>query len=597
MKKTTRNPFVILLFPSQLLVNRFIKVGLLLLLLTGTGNLLAQGRWDSLTHLASDPNMGDMLLLSDGSVIVKTSGGVPPYGNVWDRLTPDSLGSYLNGTWSPVSPMYYDRWAFSSQVLIDGRVYVAGGEFGSGYGSAEVYDPVADTWTMVPPLTSGDSFLDANTEILPDGRVLQGIVNHTVGNENYIYDPVSNSFSMGPYCISGIHDESTWLKLPDNSILFVDMGSFTSERFIPALNTWIADATVPVALYDSFQYETGPAFLLPDGRGFFIGGSGNTAFYTPSGTTSPGSWAAGPKIPLGFACPDAPGAMMVNGKIIFVASPPPRPAVYMDTPAVLFVFDYLTDSFTMIPSPLGPDTMHTGSTAFNMLVLPDGNILLSGNGSQRYYVYKPSGSPLAAGKPIIDTILPINCETYMATGTGFNGITEGASFGDDFQMSTNYPLVRLKFEGFVFYARTHNWNHTGVMTGSLPDTVLFDLPPGLTTNTYMVELVVNGNPSAEYSLTTCPPSGIAQTKMYEPGITIYPNPANEKANVSFYSSTEGKYEIKVLDLLGQTVIAESGEASAGKNVISLKLKGLAKGVYTVYLKSDDGSFMEKMVVE
>src|SRR6478672_6029824 len=52
-----------------------------------------------LTRLAPDANGGVMLLLSDGTVMAKTSsGGGDGIGNVWDRLTPDINGSYANGT-------------------------------------------------------------------------------------------------------------------------------------------------------------------------------------------------------------------------------------------------------------------------------------------------------------------------------------------------------------------------------------------------------------------------------------------------------------------------------------------------------------------
>lgn len=40
-----------------------------------------------------------MLLLTDGTVMVKSSAGSSDgYGNTWYRLTPDSTGSYVNST-------------------------------------------------------------------------------------------------------------------------------------------------------------------------------------------------------------------------------------------------------------------------------------------------------------------------------------------------------------------------------------------------------------------------------------------------------------------------------------------------------------------
>ena len=39
--------------------------------------------------------------------------------------------------------------------------------------------------------------------------------------------------------------------------------------------------------------------------------------------------------------------------------------------------------------------------------------------------------------------------SMLLTGTGLNGLDAGAAYGDDAQMDTNYPLVRL-VNGFTF---------------------------------------------------------------------------------------------------------------------------------------------------
>ena len=113
------------------------------------------------------------------------------------------------------------------------------------------------------------------------------------------------------------------MKLPDNSILTIDAFGQNSERYIPSLNSWVADAAVPVVIYTNG--EEGPAFLLPNGHAMFIGGTGHTALYTPSGTNTAGTWVAGPDIPMvgtnAQGMVDAPGAMMVNGKVLITTGP------------------------------------------------------------------------------------------------------------------------------------------------------------------------------------------------------------------------------------------------------------------------------------
>jgi len=463
------------------------------------------GTWTALTNAAPHSSGGGLLLLSDGTVLAKSTSGGSSNGNVYDKLTPNANGSYVNGTWSSIAAMNNTRLYYSSQVLMDGRVYVAGGEYGTGGSAGETYNPLTNVWTNCP--SPGATISDANSEILPDGRVLQALVQGSLTGTD-IYNPVTNTYSSGPTA-QGIHNESAWVKLPDNSILYVNRQSTSSERYIPSQNQWITDATVPVSLYDQFGLETGAGLLLPDGRAFFLGATGHTAYYTPSGTTSNGAWAAGPDIPNGGGTPDAPAAMMVNGKILCNASPVPTSGNHFPTPTTFYEFDYTTNSFTAINAPGGGSSLNISTFVTTFLDLPDGRVLYAQQNSNQYYIYTPNGSPLASGKPTISNIAQTNCTTYTITGTGFNGISEGAAYGDDWQMASNYPLVRLSSGTNVYYARTFNWNSTGVKRGSAADTAKFTLPSNLPVGTYSLVVVANGISSDQTSFTPSIPSATA----------------------------------------------------------------------------------------
>ena len=457
------------------------------------------GTWTKLTNPAPETNAGVMLLLSDGTVIAKTvhaSNDTTEYGVIWDRLTPDSLGSYINGTWSQIAPMNYSRLYFASQVLKDGRVFVAGGEYGTGTTKAETYNPLTNTWTMAP--ATGQDFADANSEIMNDGRVLVGNLGGS-GKSTSFFNPTTNTWSSAPTC-HGSHDESVWVKLPDNSILFVDFETTNSERYIPSLNQWVVDGIVPDSLYDPYWGESGAGFLLPDGRAFFLGASGHSAYYTPTGNTTPGTWAAGPNIPTisgtQYGMVDAAAAMMVNGKILCTASPVNTSTTNSGSflaPTAFFEFDYLANSFTQVGIPGGgAGTLNIPCFETNLLDLPDGTVLFSSQYDAQYYVYTPSGAPLAAGKPTIDTIVQTSCNTLRITGTLFNGISEGAAYGDDWQMATNYPIIRLTNGTKVYYVRTFNWNSTNVQTGNAADTAMFSIPSTLPYGTYSLVVTANG---------------------------------------------------------------------------------------------------------
>jgi hypothetical protein len=550
------------------------------------------GVWTPVNALAPDNNAGVMLLLTDGTIMCKTdAGGGDGIGNTWDKLTPDIHGSYANGTWTQLAPMHDTRLYFSSQVLKDGRVYVAGGEYGTGTGFSETYDPLTDVWTMAP--TTGHNYVDANSEMLPDGSVLQAC---EWDNITFIYDPISNSYTPGGTPL-GTVDESAWAKLPDSSILFVDMDTRNSERYIPSLNTWIADATVPVDLYDPFGSEAGGAFLLPNGQAFFLGATGHTAYYIPSGSTAPGSWVAGPDIPSGQGTPDAASAMMVNGKILCAVSPIPTSADHFPPPTAFYEFNYLTSSFTHIKTPAG-DASEAGVPCYitNMLDLPDGSVLYAEQGMTQYYLYKPGGSPLAAGKPTVNNIVQTGCYTFMVTGTLFNGISEGASYGDDWQMATNYPIVRLTSGANVYYVRTSEWNSTGVQRGINADTTYFTIPSTLPNTPYSLAVVANGISSDTVTFTFSICTEIEETASLNKDISVYPNPANSNVIVDFTSKQPGVYTIRLLDVMGSTISTGTGNAASGENKHQINLESIAKGIYILELQMGDVVNKVKLVV-
>lgn len=493
---------------------RFSRAALMLMVSAAlTAPLVRGGTWVRLAHDAPYP-VNLMLLLSDGTVIAAANDG-NTIDNRWFRLTPDNHGSYANGTWTSIAPMHDTRLYYSSQVMMDGRVFVAGGEYGSGSSYAEVYDPVANSWTHVyPPVDlwnpSVNQFYDSVSEILPDGSVMIMPVFPHASATPIRYNPATNTWSnAGPLFRGHYQDEASWVKLPDDSILTIDPFGTNSERYIPSTNTWVNDSNVPVQMYDSFGSELGAAFLLPNGKAFYLGATGNTAIYTPTGNTNPGTWVAGPVIPGNHGTPDAAAAMMVTGKILCAVSPVPTSADHFPPPTSFYEYDYSSNSFTSVNGPTG-STENYSSFVTLMLDLPDGSVLYSHFGSD-LYVYQPSGAPLAAGKPVIQSVTPNNDGSYHLSGTGLNGISEGAAYGDDQQMNSNYPLVRLTDgSGNVYYARTYNWSSTSVRTGNRVITTEYRLPANLPQANYQVVVVANGIASDSVCTTianvTAPPS-------------------------------------------------------------------------------------------
>jgi hypothetical protein len=129
--------------------------------------------WDVLVN---PPGFGTstMLLLTDGRVICQEDGTAN-----WSALTPDAHGSYTNGTWAPIAPMASWRRYYASAVLANGNVLVAGGEDAPAGDTSdcEIYDPVADSWTVIAPPAGWPNIGDAPCAVLDDGQVLLGNIN------------------------------------------------------------------------------------------------------------------------------------------------------------------------------------------------------------------------------------------------------------------------------------------------------------------------------------------------------------------------------------------------------------------------------------
>ncbi len=584
----------------------FSAILLTLISLSFTMTSFSQGSWTPVTNLAPGSNGGGSLLLSDGSVICKSfSGGTDGIGNIYNKLTPDSHGSYINGTWSSIAPMNKTRLYYSSQVLKDGRVYVAGGEYGTGGSYGETYDPLTDTWTLNGAI--GSTVSDANSEILEDGTVLQALVTSNL-RVTKLWDPMTSVYSTGPTCI-GIHNESAWVKLADGSILFVDRNSTNSERYIPSLGMWVADATVPVSVYDPYGLEQGGAVLLPDGRAFFIGSTGHNAIYTPSGSSSPGTWAAAADFPNSQGTPDAAAAMMVNGKVLCATSPVPTSGNHFPTPTSFYEYDYTSNTFTRVDAPAGGLTLNVPCYYTGMLCLPNGQILYSTQNSNQYYIYTPDGSPLASGKPVINKVKRIYGRVFKMAGTGFNGISEGATYGDDWQMNTNYPIIRISSGSNVYYARTYNWTSTGVMRGSQPDTVTVKAPTGIPAGDYTIVVTANGIASdpiySHYNGLNFTAVDFKGKDIFEDAetdalntISVYPNPAMYQTTVKYTIAKASNVSIQLLNQNGNTMkVLLNKNLAQGNYTLPLSTSGLVAGTYTIQMVTDKGIQSIKLIVQ
>ncbi len=461
--------------------------------------LHAAGVWTPLARANPAGGCGTMMLLTDGTVIVQG----PGVTKTWTKLTPDSSGNYINGTWSNIASMSLERLYFASNVLPNGKVFLIGGEYSGPNGfqniinSGEIYDPVANTWSPIATIPA-PFFGDDPSVVLPNGKVMCGYI---FDGSTYLYDPVNNSWAPGPTKLrSEPSDETTWVLLPGGDVLSYDVfaspstGPGYAQRYVATTGAWTNTGPVPVPLSGpAFGYELGPATLLPDGRVFQVGANNRTTLYKPQTN----SWTQGPNLPATMGADDAPGAMLPNGRFLFAADTS-SPAIFTP-PTKLYDFDYATNKLTDVTPSALANALNVPAYVCRMLILPNGHMLFSTSGGT-LYDYAPAGGPQASWAPTITNVAPSTSKigVYTITGTQLTGISEGAGYGDDAEMSTNYPIVRLtNSTGAVQYLRSYNWT-PGVATGSTLTTCQFTLPSSVPLGTYTLNVIANGIPSADY---------------------------------------------------------------------------------------------------
>ncbi len=306
-------------------------LAVVVLCLTISATVASGQTWQPLTNQPTF-NPGVMLLLTDGTVIMHSEPNcltctTTDYSS-WYKLTPDSSGSYVNGTWTQIAslPSGYAPLYFGSAVLPDGRVVVEGGEYNCASGSCNavwtnqgaLYDPLKNTWTPVQPPKGWTTIGDAQSVILPNGTYMQA---NCCTKQQALFNPANltwNAVGKGKF---DINDEEGWTLLPNGKVLTVDAYVFqydatgtNSEIYNPSSATWTSAGSTIVQLWDSCggadlaSYEVGPAVLRPDGTVFATGantcGPGHTAVYN----SHSGTWAAGPDFPGAYGVADAPAA-------------------------------------------------------------------------------------------------------------------------------------------------------------------------------------------------------------------------------------------------------------------------------------------------
>jgi hypothetical protein len=320
------------------------------------------------------------------------------------------------------------------------------------------------------------------------------------------------------------NSEEGWVILPNGFLLTVDTGCLntgpapafqcltlptSAELFNQSTNKWFAAGNTPTTLTLEicnspppivlcFVPEIGAGVSIGSNMAVWFGGNSNTAVFT-----YPGTWTAGPVFPNGQEQADGPAAILPNGNILVQTSNAftvDNNGNLTNSGAPSLFWEFSTAGLTPLnpgggtltpvanPTPCN-DAANTNVPAFQsrMLVLPatadapNGQVLWdAGEGVNCTSVYRPNagdGTPNRLIRPaphissISTTTLSRGGTNFTLAGSLFRDVSQGATYGDNAQMATNYPMVRItnNTSGRVCWGRTHNW--------AIQNSTQFDVPP------------------------------------------------------------------------------------------------------------------------
>ncbi|WP_437661602.1 kelch repeat-containing protein [Sorangium sp. So ce1182] len=356
--------------------------------------------------------------LADGRILVVGGEGL-------DTMTSAELYDPVTDSWAATGPMSNAPYHHTATLLRDGRVLVAGGSGdGGGYlDSAELYDPAADRWTAAAPMSNVRYHHTAT--LLNDGRVL--IAGGSGDGGSYLdsaelYDPVTDRWTVAASMADGRYYHTATLLNDGRALVIGGAGeggrSFNAvELYDPVTDSWM----VAAPMSDGRYYHT--ATLLDDGQVFVAGGYGDVILglasaerYDPISN----NWMeAAPMIDARY---HHTATLLGDGRILVAGG-----GEFSEPLASAELFDATTNTWSSVPSLNVPRSSHAAARLQGERLLVIGGSAVAA-GSMRAEVYLPlEMSPWSPTAPMSD-VRRLHTATLLNDGRVLIAAGQGAGY-------------------------------------------------------------------------------------------------------------------------------------------------------------------------
>jgi uncharacterized repeat protein (TIGR01451 family) len=276
-----------------------------------SAELYESGTWEPTTETMGTKRASlTLTVLNDGKVLAV--GGYQS-ASLDGIVAVNSAEIYdpLADTWTPtVESMAVARFGHTATLLSEGKVLVTGGSniAGSSLSSAEVYDPLTGEWTTVAPMTGVR--LGHSATLLPSGDVLVvggfvRIANQVLASAE-LYDPLTDTWSAAAPLRTARAAPAAAL-LPRGTVLVSGGGFWSTELYDPIFDEWFPGPSLRQTR------NVGALTLLDDGRLLATGGE-NT---DEGGSRSSAEIVAPPDVTLAPVNTGSPDPVVVGANVTY----------------------------------------------------------------------------------------------------------------------------------------------------------------------------------------------------------------------------------------------------------------------------------------